>query len=97
MDERRLQEDSDKLRHMEAAYLRAKALVGSQAYDDASLEALDRIQAIVDMAASKACERAPMTVGAIVEVLYQLKRPVITIRDYEALKKSLDTRRSVAP
>lgn len=87
----RLNADAEKLRRLEAPYLRARDFLASTGRSDANIAALKRIGEIVTVGIAAKSD-ASMVVGRIAELLHSLDESQRVVDQYEALKRSLDAR-----
>jgi len=97
MKDERFEADVRRLSSLEAGYLRARDYLKSSEFEAAKTAALDRIRAISSQTDVRVLEGAQLLLGRIQEVLFGLDSHQRTIDQYDALKKSLDTRHGNPP
>jgi len=97
MKDERFEADVRRLESLEAGYLRARDYLKSTEFEGAKTAALDRIRAISNQTDVRVLEGSQLLLGRIQEVLFGLDAHARTVSEYEALKKSLDTRHGVPP
>ena len=97
MKDERFEADVMRLSSLEAGYLRARDYLKSSEFEAAKTAALDRVRSICGLSDVRVLEGAQLLLGRIQEVLYSLDSHARTVAEYEALKKSLDTRHGNPP
>lgn len=87
----RLSADAARLKDGEAAYLRAKELIGN-GYDDMRIAAFEKIKKLMVSAQANLVVAAPILVGRIAQIVETADEPVSVVSSYEDLRKRVEGR-----